>query len=129
MTESLPEFEFKHGHRIQFHFNQERCSKLSELETLVEESDFQKAVELIKEEKAALLHRDKILKISDRHGWYTVHEYLDDPLADDTKRGTRRMFLLSPNRTHGQRLSVHQRTGKFILDNDSEKSEQLHELW
>lgn len=29
--------------------------------------------------------RDKILKIADRHGWDTVKEYLDDPLADSVE--------------------------------------------
>jgi predicted nucleic acid-binding Zn ribbon protein len=27
----------------------------------------------------------KILKIADRHGWDTVNEYLDDPLADNNE--------------------------------------------
>lgn len=30
-----------------------------------------------------LRQRNKILKIADRHGWDTVNEYLDDPLADN----------------------------------------------
>ena len=96
VAESLPEFEFKHeGHRIQFHFNQERCSKLTELEDLIQDCNFQKARDVIKEEKAALLHRNKILKIADRHGWDTVHEYLDDPLADDTEDATKLRYAVS----------------------------------
>jgi hypothetical protein len=37
---------------------------------------------VIKAEIDTLNQRNNILKIADRHGWDTVHEYLDDPLAD-----------------------------------------------
>jgi hypothetical protein len=30
-----------------------------------------------------LRKRNRILKIADKHGWGTVQEYLDSPLADD----------------------------------------------
>jgi hypothetical protein len=62
---------------------------LTELENLIQDCNFQKAREVIKEEKAALLHRNKILKIADRQGWDTVHEYLDDQLEDDTEDATK----------------------------------------
>ena len=32
-----------------------------------------------------LCQRNKILKIAHRHGWDTVNEYLDDPLADNNE--------------------------------------------
>jgi hypothetical protein len=35
------------------------------------------------EEREILRKRNKILKIVDKHGWDTVQEYLDSPLADD----------------------------------------------
>ncbi|CAG2217240.1 unnamed protein product [Mytilus edulis] len=44
--------------------------------------------QLLKDEKVILLqlmHETKILKIADRHGCDTVHEYLDDPLADSVE--------------------------------------------
>ncbi|XP_061167508.1 uncharacterized protein LOC133176401 [Saccostrea echinata] len=86
VPESRQTFEFKHeGHKIQFAFNQDRLFKLSEIEVLIQEGDFTKTTAVIAEEKTALQQRNKILKIADRHGWDTVHEYLDDPLADNTE--------------------------------------------
>ena len=77
-------YEFKHeGHKIQFNFNQERFGKLTEIEDAVRSSDVAKVFEIIAEQKVALTQRNKILKIADRHGWDTVNEYLDDPLADN----------------------------------------------
>ncbi|XP_055996384.1 uncharacterized protein LOC130046894 [Ostrea edulis] len=91
-----PGFEFKHeGHKIQFNFNQARYSKLSELGKLIQECDFQKAADIVKEEQAAILQRNKILKIADRHGWDTVSEYLVDPLADDTEDATKLRYAVS----------------------------------
>jgi hypothetical protein len=40
---------------------------------------------LINSELDTLRQRNKILKIADRHGWDTVNEYLDDPLADNNE--------------------------------------------
>ncbi|KAK3098254.1 hypothetical protein FSP39_017641 [Pinctada imbricata] len=79
-------FEFKHeGHKIQFSFNQERISKLSDIENFIRDGNFEKALSTLGEQKSALQQRNKILKIADRHGWDTVHEYLDDPLADNNE--------------------------------------------
>lgn len=84
------EFEFKHeGHKIQHSFNQERISKLSEIDQSFKDGEFTRGSDLIAEEKAALHQRNKILKIADRHGWDTVHEYLDDPLADNNEDATK----------------------------------------
>ena len=89
-------FEFKHeGNKIQHNFNQERLNKLSEVETLLKEGEIPKAVDLVGEQKAALKQRNKILKIADRHGWDTVHEYLDDPLADDNDDATKLRYAAS----------------------------------
>ncbi|CAG2244694.1 unnamed protein product [Mytilus edulis] len=46
-------------------------------------SEFKKHNLLLKLD--TLNQRNKILKIADRHGWDTVHEYLDDPLADSVE--------------------------------------------
>lgn len=46
-------------------------------------NDLGKAEAIIDKEIAELRQRNKILKIADRHGWDTVNEYLDDPLADN----------------------------------------------
>ncbi|XP_062614109.1 uncharacterized protein LOC134275831 [Saccostrea cucullata] len=95
VPESGQAFEFKHeGHKIQFAFNQDRLSKLSEIEGLIQEVDLTKAAAVIKEEKTALQQRNKILKIADRHGWDTVHEYLDDPLADNTEDATKLRYAV-----------------------------------
>jgi hypothetical protein len=80
------EFEFKHeGHKIQHSFNQERISKLSKTEQSFKDGEFTRGSDLISEEKAALHQRNKIMKIAKRHGWDTVHEYLDDPNEDVSK--------------------------------------------
>jgi hypothetical protein len=79
-------FEFKHeGHRIQHSFNSKRLEKLSELKNFVKVNDVEKAEQTIENEIIELRQRNKILKIADRHGWDTVNEYLDDPLADNNE--------------------------------------------
>lgn len=90
-----PAFEFKHeGHKIQFAFNQERSQKLAEIEGLVLKGNLAKAALVINEEEAALQQPNKILKIADRHGWDTVHEYLDDPLADGTEDAAKLRYAM-----------------------------------
>ena len=76
-------FEFKHeGTTIQFNFNSERITALQEIELLLKSSKTRDIGVVIKAEIDTLNQRNNILKIADRHGWDTVHEYLDDPLAD-----------------------------------------------
>lgn len=78
------QFGFQHeGHRIQHPFNAEGLERLSELKILIAHNDLGKAEAIIDKEIAELRQRNKILKIADRHGWDTVNEYLDDPLADN----------------------------------------------
>ena len=78
------EFVFKHeGNKIQYSFNSERADKLSQIDSLIKLKNFTAASELVAEEKETLRKRNKILKIADKHGWDTVQEYLDSPLADD----------------------------------------------
>lgn len=78
------QFGFQHeGHRIQHSFNAEGLERLSELKILIAHNDLGKAEAIIDKEIAELRQRNKILKIADRHGWDTVNEYLDDPLADN----------------------------------------------
>lgn len=43
--------------------------------------------------------RNKILKTADRHGWYTVHKYLDDPLAGSVNDATTTVFRANRERT------------------------------
>ncbi|KAK3105906.1 hypothetical protein FSP39_008353 [Pinctada imbricata] len=82
--EQVP-FDFKHeGHKIQHSFNQERIEKLSEIEALIKGGEISSALTILSDQKVALQQRNKIIKVADRHGWDTVHEYLDDPLADDS---------------------------------------------
>ncbi|XP_062581906.1 uncharacterized protein LOC134243689 [Saccostrea cucullata] len=77
-------FDFKHeGHRIQHTFNTERIEKLIETKNFIEKKDLENAALTIEKEIGELRQRNKILKIADRHGWDTVNEYLDDPLADN----------------------------------------------
>ncbi|XP_021348506.1 uncharacterized protein LOC110447257 isoform X2 [Mizuhopecten yessoensis] len=75
------EYTFKHeGHKIQFQFNTDRLAGLDSIENAL---SFSQTKDIVKEERVALKQRNKLLKIADRHGWDTVHEYMDDPLADD----------------------------------------------
>ncbi|CAG2235578.1 unnamed protein product [Mytilus edulis] len=78
------DFKFKkEGNRIQHIFNIERSEKLSKIDSFVKFNSLDAASRLISEEKETLRKRNKILKIADKHGWDTVNEYLDSPLADD----------------------------------------------
>jgi hypothetical protein len=78
------DFVFKHeGNRIQHSFNSERADKLAKLESLIKIKDLTAASKLLTEEREILRKRNRILKIADKHGWDTVQEYLDSPLADD----------------------------------------------
>ncbi|CAG2232993.1 unnamed protein product [Mytilus edulis] len=62
------------------HFESRFANEKSEKATGVDATDFKFKKE---EEKETLRKRNKILKIADKHGWDTVNEYLDSPLADD----------------------------------------------
>jgi hypothetical protein len=78
------DFVFKHeGNRIQHSFNRERADKLAKVESLIKIKDLTAASKLLTEERGILRKRNRILKIADKHGWGTVQEYLDSPLADD----------------------------------------------
>ncbi|CAG2231323.1 unnamed protein product [Mytilus edulis] len=81
---STPDFVFKReGHRIQYLFNTERSDTISRIEKLIRSKSYVQALEVLAEEKETLRKRNKIVKIADKHGWDTVNEYLDSPLADD----------------------------------------------
>ena len=73
----------KEGHKIQHAFNSERLDKLSSIEKCLKFQKLTEATEIISSEKEVLKKRNKILKIADKHGWDTVREYLDSPLADN----------------------------------------------
>lgn len=45
-------------------------------------------------EVGILNQRNTIWKIADRHGWDTVHEYLDDPLADSVAGASNPRFAI-----------------------------------
>ena len=79
-------FEFKQeGTKIQFNFNSERIDSLESISSLISQCKFDDTRALINSELDTLRQRNKILKIADRHGWDTVNEYLDDPLADNNE--------------------------------------------
>ena len=78
------EFTFrKEGNKIQHSFNSERLDKLLCIENCLKFNNLSGASEIIAEEKEVIRKRNKILKIADKHGWDTVREYLDSPLADN----------------------------------------------
>ena len=84
-THTLP-FEFKgEGPKIQFNFNSERITALRKIESLVQSNSTGGVQAIIQSELDALNQRNKVLKIADRHGWDTVHEYMDDRQADSVE--------------------------------------------
>ncbi|CAG2244961.1 unnamed protein product [Mytilus edulis] len=84
-----PSFEFRQeGIKIQFNFNTDRISSLRRIEHLLTSESLDQTLDLqsiVKTRLDTLNQRNKILKIADRHGCDTVHEYLDDPLADSVE--------------------------------------------
>ncbi|KAH3739703.1 uncharacterized protein LOC127851564 [Dreissena polymorpha] len=61
----------------------ERVDKLGNIERLCDLQDVERAKSLIKSEVQALQQRNKLLMIADKHGWDTVREYDEHPLADN----------------------------------------------
>ncbi|XP_062612933.1 uncharacterized protein LOC134274689 [Saccostrea cucullata] len=97
-------FEFKQeGTKIQFNFNSDRIAALQKIELLLKSENKEDIESVIKSEIATINQRNKILKIADRHGWDTVQEYLDDPLADNGEDATKlrsAVIRASRKRTH-----------------------------
>lgn len=73
----------------QFNFNTDRISALRRIEHLLKSESLDQNPDLkyiVKTELYTLNQRDKILKIADSHGLVTVHEYLNDHLADSASK-------------------------------------------
>jgi len=78
------EFSFKReGNKIQYSFNLKHLEKLSRIENNIKLNKLNAVYDIITEEQTILRKRNTILKIADHHGWDTVKDYLDSPLADD----------------------------------------------
>jgi hypothetical protein len=77
------------GNRIQFSFNEERPRSLELIEKKLMVDDVSEIISIIQKDKEALRHRNKILRIADKHGWDTVKEYTDSDLADNTEDATK----------------------------------------
>ncbi|CAC5401129.1 unnamed protein product [Mytilus coruscus] len=73
------------GIKIQFSFNQERLSNLDRIKNFLSRGSVEEVFELIDSEKKALSHRNKLLRIADRHGWGTAKEYSDSDLTDNSE--------------------------------------------
>jgi hypothetical protein len=83
-TTNSDDFTFKgEGNKVQFKFNSERSSKLSEILECLQSRKYDTADDIIKSEISQIGQRNKIIKIADRHGWDVVKEYTIHPLADD----------------------------------------------
>ncbi|VDI34919.1 organic solute transporter subunit alpha [Mytilus galloprovincialis] len=79
-----PEFVFhSEGIKVQHSFNTERLERLAAVESCIKLGNASEVSEIISQEKEIIRKRNKILKIADKHGWDTVKEYLDSPLADN----------------------------------------------
>ena len=110
-------FECKQeGTKIQYNFNSERISALRRIEVLSKSANVTEVVVLIPSEIETLNQRNIILKKADRHGWDTVHEYLDDPLADyneDASKLRSAVFRASRKRTSNKPYSRGTGRGNF----------------
>lgn len=83
-TTNSDDLTFKgEGNKVQFKFNSERSSKLSEILECLQSRNYETAEDIIKSEISQIGQRNKIIKIADRHGWDVVKEYTIHPLADD----------------------------------------------
>ena len=83
-TTNSDDLTFKgEGNKVQFKFNSERSSKLSEILECLQSRKYDSAEDVIKSEISQIGQRNKIIKIADRHGWDVVKEYTIHPLADD----------------------------------------------
>jgi hypothetical protein len=79
-------FDFKNeGLKRQFLFNNDRLEAFDRIEILCSSNrvNTDAILSIVITEAETINKRNKLLKIADRHGWDTVHEYSDDPLADD----------------------------------------------
>lgn len=97
-------FEIKQeGTKIQLNFDSERISALQRIEVLLKSENIENVYFVIQFEIATINRRNKILKIADRHGWDTVQEYLDDPMADSGEDATKlRSAVIRASRKRSQ---------------------------
>lgn len=72
------------GNKVQFEFNSSRIDSLNKIVTLCNVNP-EAAQTVANTEIDVLNQRNKLLKIADKHGWDTVKEYTDSPLADDAE--------------------------------------------
>lgn len=78
-------FKFKSdGNKAQFDFNLERIEGLHKIDTVGKVSS-ELVSKVVKSEIEEVNIRNKLIKIADKHGWDTVREYSDSPLADDAE--------------------------------------------
>ncbi|CAG2190846.1 unnamed protein product [Mytilus edulis] len=109
-----PEFVFhSEGIKVQHSFNTERLERLAAVESCIKLGNASEVSEIISQEKEIIRKRNKILKIADKHGWDTVKEYLDSPLADNKEDANDLRAAISrasrkevPSRTVNQNLPI-----------------------
>jgi hypothetical protein len=76
---------------------------LQKIEVLLKAGNVENIHSIIQSEIATFNQCNKIQKIADRHGWDTVHRYLDDPLADNVEDASKFRSVViqaSKKRTH-----------------------------
>ncbi|XP_062600575.1 uncharacterized protein LOC134262208 [Saccostrea cucullata] len=83
------------GNKIQFKFNEERLRALDLIEKKLSINDIGEIFVIINKEIEALHHRNKILRIADKHGWDTVKEYTDSDLADNPEDASKLRAAIS----------------------------------
>lgn len=81
---SVSSFTFKSDRlHIQQNFNLDRIENLERIGNLCTFSNGEAIKSIIVSEISELKQRNMLLKIANKHGWDTVREYANNPLADD----------------------------------------------
>ncbi|XP_060555913.1 uncharacterized protein LOC132716623 [Ruditapes philippinarum] len=104
-------FQFKsEGLQIQFDFNVDRIDTLQKIDNFCNLRSFDSIQELVKQDIKDIQHRNKLLKIADKHGWLTVKEYDASPLADNDDDATKLRGAIT-RATQARRYSPYAQSG------------------
>lgn len=120
-TTNSDDFTFKgEGNKVQFKFNSERSSKLSEILECLQSRNYDSAEDIFKSEISQIGQRNKIIKIADRHGWDVVKEYTIHPLADNNDDAVKLRAAI--NRANRRRPKPYDRSVQPNLGNQGRGS-------
>ncbi|XP_053385369.1 uncharacterized protein LOC123546311 [Mercenaria mercenaria] len=113
-------FTFKNeGNKIQVEFN---CARIDGLKRIADICTF--SPDLVKstatKEIDELKQRNKLLKIADKHGWDTVREYTDNPLADNSEDAANLRAAIA-RAMRNRRFNPYQRTSTSTVSSANQQ--------